>query len=179
VTKDELSFLKGNNIHQLIQKGDINKSELLSSIRNMTMRKPKVSITSNITKVKGTNGNGKPKILLIEDNPDNNITVKAILGEKYEFIGVSDGNEGIHNAKIHNPDLILLDISLPGLDGYHIFDALRKEPAVEQTPIIAFTAKAMKGDREKLIEFGFDDYISKPIDEQIFNKTINKWLYGE
>ncbi|MEI6089941.1 MAG: response regulator [bacterium] len=179
VTKDELSFLKGNNIYQLIQKGDINKSELLSSIRNMTIGKPKTKIAPTIKNANGTNGNGKPKILLIEDNQDNNITVKAILGETFELIGVSDGNEGIHKAKIHNPDLILLDISLPGLDGYNVFNALRKEPAIGQTPIIAFTAKAMKGDREKLLEFGFNDYISKPIDEQIFHKTINKWLGGE
>lgn len=179
ISKDELSFLRSNNIYQLIQKGDVNKSELLSCIRNMTQAKDNAKPNPKVQPIVKINGDGKPKILLIEDNPDNNITVKAVLGDKYDFISSTDGKDGLHNALIHKPNLILLDISLPDLDGYEVFKAIRKESNLEQTPIIAFTAMAMKGDREKLIEYGFDDYISKPIDEQLFHKTINKWLFGE
>ena len=178
VSKQELSFLQGNNIHQLIQKGDIHKEELLKLIQNMV--EPSVKTVNGIVKSKPVviPKGVKATILLVEDNPDNNITVKALLGEKYHIISATDGLDGLEQAKSVVPHLILLDISLPGMDGYTVFDELTKIKELRHIPVIALTARAMKGDRESLLSYGFDDYIAKPIDNEHFIQTINDWLNG-
>jgi signal transduction histidine kinase/CheY-like chemotaxis protein/HAMP domain-containing protein len=173
VTKEELSFLKGNNIHQLIQKGDVNRSELLASVSRMIH--PVVhSFPENADKTQLKNE--KAKILLIEDNPDNTTTVKALLDGKFELIEENNGLTGLDKAKMIKPNLILLALSLPGLDGFSVLKEIKKDTAIMSVPVIALTARAMKGDRESLIAQGFDDYISKPIDNELFERTIQQWL---
>jgi CheY-like chemotaxis protein len=121
---------------------------------------------------------GKPLILVVEDNPDNLVTLKAMLGETCEIIGAADGQTGIDVAKTHNPAMILLDISLPVKDGFQVFSEIRNDKELRRIPIIALTARAMKGDREDILSYGFDGYVSKPLDEALLNKAMKGILHG-
>jgi signal transduction histidine kinase/DNA-binding response OmpR family regulator/HAMP domain-containing protein len=176
VTKQELSFLKSNHIHQLIQKGDVNRNELLAHVSNMTHPEAHKVSAGEKGKTSSKPISGKATVLLIEDNEDNITIIKALLEEKYELISAGDGFTGLEKAKAHIPDLIFLDISLPQLDGFKVLKAIKTDEQLQGVPVIALTARAMKGDREELLNQGFDDYVSKPIDSVLFEKTILKWL---
>ena len=82
-------------------------------------------------------------------------------------------------AMKHKPDLILMDISLPVMDGLSAFEEIRKTEDLKDIPVIAITARAMKGSREEILECGFDDYISKPIDEPLFRRVLKHYLQGD
>ena len=174
VSKEELSFLKGNHISQLIQKGAISKKDLLSAVDNMVFRGVPAA-----RQPKEQNSSVKPTILVVEDNPDNLMTVKALLHETYQIIEATDGQAGIDEALKNAPSLILLDISLPKIDGFQVLDALKKDDKTAGIPIVALTARVMTGDREAILKYGFDDYISKPIDEALLKMTIRSFLYGK
>lgn len=174
VTKPELKFLKRNNVHQLIQKGDIKRNELLNAIAGMVFtEKEKIAKSKRVLQ----DIKGKPVILVVEDNPDNMITVKAMLDDKYKVIEAVDGKQGVKMAKKHVPNLILMDIALPIMDGYQAFKSIRTIDDLKHIPIVALTASAMEQDREKILEHGFDSYIAKPIEEKVFYNTINRVLY--
>jgi CheY-like chemotaxis protein/nitrogen-specific signal transduction histidine kinase len=175
LNKIELNRLTANNIHQLIQKGDVAKEELLNHIRNMIGRKkPPVPVISRkaIPVVK----EGILTVLLVEDNEDNVKTIEVLLGQKHNLIIARDGVDGLHKAITGKPDLILLDISLPLKDGFMVLEEIRRTESLDQVPVIAVTARAMKGDKEHFLNHGFDDYISKPIDSNIFEETLSKWI---
>lgn len=177
ITKEDLNVLKSNNIHQLIQKGDINRTHLLESVAKMTNSETiAVTVKSKAEKKVIV---GKPCVLVVEDNPDNMITVKAILGDNYTIIEAIDGFEGIAMAKKYKPDFVLMDIALPGLDGIQAFKKIREIGELAHIPIIALTASAMTSDRETVLAHGFDGYLIKPIDEKVFFKTINHVLFGK
>jgi len=177
ITKEELSFLKGNNIYQIIQKGDVGKIELLAAVDNMVHPKPGI-VSKDMPGHRITERKGKPLILVVEDNPDNMKTVKAILSQDYIVLEACDGLEGVKQTMAHNPDLILMDMSLPVMDGFEAFDAIRKSEEHKHIPIVALTASAMKGSREDILRYGFDDYISKPIEEPMFWRVL-KYYLGE
>ena len=106
-----------------------------------------------------------PKILLVEDNEMNRDMLSRRLERKgYEVLIAVDGSQGIAMAQAEVPDLILMDMSLPVVDGWEATRRLRAEPGTQAVPIIALTAHAMTGDREKAIEAGCDDYDTKPIE---------------
>lgn len=117
------------------------------------------------------------KVLVIEDNEQNLYLVRFLL-EKHGFIvhEARDGMEGIALASNLLPDLILLDIQLPMLDGYAVAAQLRLDPALRNTPIIAVTSYAMMGDREKVLAAGATGYIEKPIDPVTFVNQICEFL---
>jgi two-component system cell cycle response regulator DivK len=105
-----------------------------------------------------------PVILYIEDNPDNRMLVYRLLSaEGFVVHGVPDGPTGMEFVRTQVPDLILMDINLPKVDGYAMTSRLKQIPALARVPIIALTANVMKGDREKTIAAGCDGYIQKPI----------------
>jgi len=176
VTQQELNFLRGNHIYQLIQKGDINRNELLAHVNNMIYPKENPEIGTGTENHSVKQRIGKATILLIEDNNDSIITLRALLDQTYTLITATDGLAGLEKAKAAKPDLILLDISLSGMDGFTVLHEAKNDIQLSDIPVIALTARAMKGDREELLEIGFDDYISKPIDNDLFEKTIRKWL---
>jgi CheY-like chemotaxis protein len=132
-----------------------------------------IAVTSKIALQEQNARKTKPVILAIEDNEDNNLTIKALLEDEYMITTVFDGILGIESAKLHKPDLILLDINLPEMDGFEVFRKLR---VITEVPIIALTANAMKGDKDKFMKFGFNDYIPKPIDAVQMAEVIKKWL---
>jgi two-component system, cell cycle response regulator DivK len=119
----------------------------------------------------------KGKILVIEDNEQNLYLTRYILEDcDYEVFSAMDGKSGIELAASLLPDLILLDIQLPVMDGYTVARKLRQNPDLADTPIIAVTSYAMPGDREKTIEAGCSGYIEKPIDPDTFAVQVEKAL---
>ncbi len=114
-------------------------------------------------------------ILYIEDNPDNRLLVRRILeAEGYIVIEAACGQEGLAIAArpTHHPDLILMDINLPDLDGYEVTRRLRAMPHLAHIPILAMTANVMRGDKEKTLEAGCNSYIHKPIDVDLLPQQI-------
>ena len=108
---------------------------------------------------------GDVRILYIEDNHENRLLVRRILeAEGYSMIEATDGPTGLEVAVQMQPDLILLDINLPEIDGYDLARRFRNTPGLQQVPILAITANVMKGDRERTLNSGCDGYIQKPID---------------
>lgn len=175
ITKDELKFLTSNNIHQLIQKGDVNRDELKKAIASMLYPK---TPEKKAKRFLAQSNQHKPLVLAVEDNPDNMITVKALLNDHFRVLEAADGQASISLAKQFVPDLILMDIALPGIDGIQAFKAIRASPGLENIPVIALTASAMTQDREGILAQGFDAFIPKPIIEREFLKVIREVLYG-
>lgn len=117
------------------------------------------------------------RIAYVEENADNRLLVRAILGERYEIDEYETGLEALEGFRTVPPDLALLDISLPGMDGTEILQRMREDPDLESVPAIAVTAHAMAGDRERYLGDGFDDYVSKPIvDETVLLEAIDRLL---
>jgi two-component system cell cycle response regulator DivK len=117
------------------------------------------------------------KILVIEDNEQNLYLIRYILEDcGYEVFSAMEGKEGIALAASLKPDLILLDIQLPIMNGYTVARHLRENPDLVDTPIVAVTSYAMPGDREKAMEAGCSGYIEKPIDPDTFDKQVEKYL---
>jgi len=111
----------------------------------------------------------KPKIALVEDNPDNRLLVQAILEDAFEISEYETGILALEGMREDRPELVLLDISLPGMDGTEVLLRMREEDSLRSIPVIALTAHAMTGDRERFLSQGFDDYLTKPIvdDEEL------------
>ena len=111
------------------------------------------------------------KILIVEDVEYNRDLLVQILEDDYEVLTATDGASGIEAATRERPDLILMDLSLPGVDGWEATRRLKAQPETEAIPVIALTAHAMQGDEERARACGCDDYLTKPIDEdQLFAK---------
>jgi len=116
------------------------------------------------------------RILIVEDNPVNLDLVMQLLEDDYELLTAEDGQSGLDIALQERPDLILLDLSLPKKSGWDVCSELKESLGSEVMPIVALTAHAIKGDREKALQIGFDDYVTKPIDEDLLFDTIEKHL---
>ncbi|MGH7623532.1 MAG: response regulator [Gemmatimonadaceae bacterium] len=117
------------------------------------------------------------RILIIEDNADNRMLLRAILADSYAVTEHTNGPDGLAALAAADPEIVLLDISLPGMDGVEVLRHIRADPFSRHLPVIAFTAHAMSNDREKYLAHGFDDYITKPIvDETILLGSIARLL---
>jgi two-component system cell cycle response regulator DivK len=117
------------------------------------------------------------KILVVEDNDRNRELVKDILDiQGYHVLEARDGVEGVAMAREHKPDLVILDIQMPIMDGITAAKLIKSDPATRGITMIALTSFAMKGDRERLMEAGFDDYIAKPIDTRKLPEIVKKYL---
>lgn len=117
------------------------------------------------------------RVAVVEDNPDNRLLVYAILEDLYELQEYETGIEALDGIRRSVPDLVLLDISLPGMDGTEVLQALRADDTLRHLPVIALTAHAMSGDREKYLAAGFDEYLAKPIiDEDHLIDSIERCL---
>ena len=119
------------------------------------------------------------KILLVEDNEMNrDMLSRRLIRRSYEIALALDGKQGVDMALSESPDLILLDMSLPVLNGWDAARILKADPATQKIPIIALTAHAMGGDREKALEAGCDDYETKPVEFKRLLDKINSFLEG-
>jgi len=119
----------------------------------------------------------RPRISVVEDNPDNRLLVKALLEDRYDLTEFETGSDAVDGLLQANPDLILLDISLPGMDGIEVLRWIRNQHGLRSIPVVAITAHAMAGDRERFLAQGFDGYLTKPIvDESVLFETISGCL---
>jgi two-component system, cell cycle response regulator DivK len=119
----------------------------------------------------------KATILYVEDNPDNRLLIRRVLmSEGYAMIEAANAKDAF--ARIHEapPDLILMDINMPDIDGYTLTTQLRAMPELSRVPIIAVTANVMKGDRERSLEAGCDGYLQKPVDIDTLTSQVDKFL---
>ncbi len=117
------------------------------------------------------------RLAVVEDNPDNRLLLQAILGGRFEIAEYDNGADALAAFARARPDVVLLDISLPGMDGIEILSRIRTDPRLARLPVIALTAHAMAGDREKYLVAGFDDYVTKPIvDETVLLRAIANQL---
>jgi two-component system sensor histidine kinase/response regulator len=116
-------------------------------------------------------------VAVVEDNADNRLLLQAILDGLYEVVEYENGVDALAGLAAQLPDLVLLDISLPGMDGNEILARIRADDQLRRLPVIALTAHAMAGDREKYLSAGFNDYITKPIvDESLLLSAMEKWI---
>jgi two-component system, cell cycle response regulator DivK len=119
------------------------------------------------------------KILVVEDVEYNRDLLVQLLEEEYEVVTAADGAAGIDAAARHRPDAILMDLSLPGIDGWEATRRLKARPDTAGIPVIALTAHAMQGDEERARACGCDDYLTKPIDEdQLFTRLARLLAAG-
>ena len=119
----------------------------------------------------------KGTILYVEDNPDNRLLVKRILlAEDYFLLEATDATDALNVLKTTHPDLILMDINMPDMDGYTLTAKIKSLPGIERVPILAVTANVMRGDKEKTLEAGCDGYIQKPLDIDQLTREIEKFI---
>ena len=117
------------------------------------------------------------RILLVEDNPMNRRVAQFLLkAQGYIVDEARDGQEALEMLKTSLPDLILMDLQLPGLDGYTATKIIKQDPVTKNISVVALTAYAMSGDAERAAEAGCDGYITKPIDPDEFSKTVASYL---
>ena len=119
------------------------------------------------------------KILVVEDNEQNRVLMRQILTHHgYEVLEATDGLAGLEMARAQLPDLILLDIQMPVMNGFAVIRELRNDPEVAKIKAIAVTSFAMKGDRERALQAGFDEYVTKPVDTRKFVELVKEILSG-
>lgn len=117
------------------------------------------------------------RILVVEDNRDNmTLIIDVLESMDYEVIEARDGKVGIQKAESERPDLILMDLSLPEIDGWEATRVIKSNDLLSHIPIIALTAHAMVGDRESALQAGCDDYMTKPLDLKVLASKLVKFL---
>jgi two-component system cell cycle response regulator DivK len=117
------------------------------------------------------------RILVVEDDADNRrIVVKVLTVDGYEVLEATDGRSALAIARKEHPDLIIMDLAMPGLDGWQAATQLKSDPKVADIPIIALTAFAMRGDEERAREAGCDGYLSKPCRPQTIREVVRRYL---
>jgi signal transduction histidine kinase/CheY-like chemotaxis protein/HAMP domain-containing protein len=175
LTPEDFKRLSANHIQQLVQKGDVDQESLLLKISTM-LKKGKKPDAGKVRPL--IPASESPTVLIVEDNPDNMATIKAILGNRYRVLEATDGEEGLRVAAESWPDLILLDMALPKMDGFAVVRHLKESETLARIPVIALTARVMKGDRDHILAAGCDDYMAKPIDPEAFLAKIAGRLQG-
>jgi len=121
--------------------------------------------------------NSPPLILVVEDAPDNQVLVEQVFQDSgYRVTCIQDGQAALNWLETNHPDLILLDLSLPEIDGWEVARQLKASDRTAQIPIIAVTAHAMNGDKETAIASGCDDYLTKPLDIDLLEACVKQWL---
>lgn len=115
----------------------------------------------------------KARILLVEDNQDNQDLMRFLLERAgYEVLAAGNGRQGMEAARRERPDVVVMDLSMPEMDGWHAARQMKNDPELRRIPLVAVTAHAMPGDQRKALEAGFDRYLTKPINIHMFDATV-------
>ena len=123
---------------------------------------------------------GGAKILYVEDNTDNRLLIRRVLqAEGYTVLEAENAKDALQILYFQRPDLILMDINLPEIDGYSLTVQIKQLPELATVPIIALTANVMRGDRERTMRAGCDGYIQKPVDVDLLPGQILKFLHPQ
>jgi two-component system, cell cycle response regulator DivK len=124
-----------------------------------------------------TSPNQKTTIMYVEDNLENRVLVRRILvAEDYTMLEAVSAADALHQLESARPDLILMDINMPDMDGYTLTARIKSTPGFERIPILALTANVMRGDKEKTLEAGCDGYIQKPLDIDQLIREVERFL---
>lgn len=115
-------------------------------------------------------------VLIVEDNPLNMELVVQLLEDDYALLTAENGAEGLEIMRSERPDLVLLDLSMPVMDGWQVLDAVRADPVLATTPIVVLSAHAMTSDRERAIAAGAADFMTKPVDEDLLFDLVARYL---
>jgi len=118
----------------------------------------------------------RKKILVVDDTDWNRDLLVQLLEDRYEVVTAMDGEEGIRRAEQDRPDLVLMDLSLPVIDGWEATRRIKASEALRHIPVIALSAHAMTGDEDRARQSGCDDYVSKPLDEDTLFEKLSKFL---
>ena len=118
------------------------------------------------------------RILIVDDIDTNIDLLEQILDEAHKISIARSGEEALESIQNRRPDLILMDVALPGISGLEVTRAIKAKPGLADIPVIAVTSYAMRGDRAKALEAGCDDYVTKPVDEDLLLQTIAEHLSG-
>ncbi len=119
----------------------------------------------------------KPKILLVEDNENNRYLAKFLLEREGLLVTVAvNGKEALEAARRHKPDLVVMDIQMPEMDGYETAQRFKSDPALADIPLVGVSSFAMVGDRAKALQVGFAGYIEKPINADTFAQEVTRFL---
>lgn len=178
------------NVRAVLPKGNILEEQLVEQVRAVVgqppTRKRGVNQDGGDTPKKAgpkkVSASGRPRpggrrVLVAEDNQDNLFLLEEILKPAgYEMLKAKNGKKAVEMVSREHPDLILMDIQMPDMSGLEAVIAIRELAGFSDIPVVAITAKAMKGDREQIMETGCDDYIAKPIDPTILLAVLDKWL---
>jgi CheY-like chemotaxis protein len=120
------------------------------------------------------------KVLIAEDNPVNRELLREVLEARgYEVIEACDGQQALQQIEKSQPDILLLDLGMPVMDGYATIRHIRENPAIAKLSVLAVTAYAMQSDREKVMESGFNGYLSKPINSQLLTAELERILRSD
>ncbi len=120
------------------------------------------------------------KVLVADDNPEGRELIREVLQSgDCQVLEAADGKEAQESTRLNRPDVVLLDVQMPVMDGFSVLRQLRQDPRLATIPVAAVTAYAMHGDRERALAAGFDDYISKPIHPASLRKSIESLLQGK
>lgn len=172
LSPEEHRRLESFNVRQVVQKGDVNQDELLAIVHEMlgtdrvfseaaaTMAECRSAAPAQAARQ--IRGPGSGSVLAVDDNRDNIEVVKAVLGKDFAVLAAGDGEEGLLLAQTENPSVILLDMQLPKKDGMTLLRELKEDAVTRDIPVIAVTACAMAGDRERFLAAGCSEYLSKP-----------------
>jgi len=159
------------NVRSVVMKGQIDREALLSNIQEVLGQAACAQPTERARK------EGPCKVMIVEDAVDNMIFITETLRPTGHILyTANDGQAAVEMARREKPDLILMDIHIPVLSGFEATRQIKETPELKNTPVIALTARAMKGDREKILSEGFDDYVSKPVHPDDLVNKVEEWL---
>jgi CheY-like chemotaxis protein/signal transduction histidine kinase len=179
LTPGDIERLTQFGVRSIVQKGDVDLHELLTRLHealgiNQVFRdSPRSLVAEPLAEYRG---NGS--ILVVEDNPDNMASIKAVLGRRYPLLEARDGEQGLKLARDVFPSLILLDMQLPLMDGMTVLRKLKADVRTCRIPVVALTASAMRGDRERFMAAGCADYVSKPYEIADLEAVVQRFAAG-
>ena len=180
ITEEESEFIERCGVNRVIQKGYINRDGLNNALNSMFserhMNNPWINDLDILKDVVKEDVRNRRRILVVEDNLDNIVNVRALLEDHYDIKEAHDGLSGVDAAKHYEPDLILMDIALPEIDGIEAFRRIRNTPGLSHIPVIALTASALTQDRETIMGNGFDGFVAKPIIDNNLYDVIERVL---
>ena len=172
---------RARDLERRAEGGDLERREVLALARAFDALGPhlEAAATPGGSQATDPRPGGPRRVALVEDNDDSRLLARALLADHYALEEYADGPRALEGILARPPDLVLLDISLPGMDGCEVLERLRQAPGLDALPVVALTAHAMVGDREHLLGLGFDGYVSKPIvDRELLLDTLSRLLGG-
>lgn len=190
LTANDRARLAGNRVRQLLQKGSVDRDQLVGVVHELLSDKSNKPETApqpapdNTVAAENSAGKSEPAkppsgdgvILVVEDNPDNLITIGAVLNDMgHRHAHAANGEEAIRKVRELRPRLVLMDMQLPVLSGMEAVRQIKSDPELASIPIVALTAKAMRGDREQILAAGCDGYMAKPLDRAELARVLARW----